>query len=273
MTPAPDTEFLLHIDTNEMIERERFTALLAAIEEALRRYPAGGRQAYLLVGGVRYGSVDTALAVGGLILAVPGFIVALKQLAGDRKPEPNGFAVALADVMAFDGASQASFVHKDKTVTVHKSEVPFVQKIAFGYPVRGDRQQAIRPEELQADEAEEPISSVEDEDQDWVPTLEAGDHPPREARASPSGYFNFLTMIGQFERASATGGGSELRFVPRDPTFATSFVVTSNAYDTAPDEYTDYEVTGNITVDGDEAATIEILAIHPPQDDFLTLKT
>jgi len=32
-------------------------------------------------------------------------------------------------------------------------------------------------------------------------------------------------------------------------------------------------VTGNITVDGNGPATIEILAIHPPQDDFLTLKS
>ena len=53
MTPAPNCEFLLRIDTNEMIERERFTALLASIETALRRYP-GGLQDYLLVGGVRY---------------------------------------------------------------------------------------------------------------------------------------------------------------------------------------------------------------------------
>lgn len=277
MIPAPDTDFLLRIDTNEMIERERFTALLASIEEVLRRHRAGGPRAYLLVGAVRHGSVEIVLAVGGIaatvIMALPSFLVDLKQLARDRKAEPNGFALALADVMAFDGASRADFVYKDKTVTIKKSEVPFVQKIAFGHAIRSDRQQAIRPEELQSEEHEtERPGHVEDEDQDWVPTLEAGDHPPREARAAPSGYFTSLTLLGQFERVRG-GAGSELRFIPRDPTIAPSFLVTSNDYDSAPDEDTDYEVTGNISVEGDATATIEVLAIHPPQDDFLTLKT
>lgn len=277
MIPAPDTDFLLRIDTNEMIERERFTALLASIEEVLRRHRAGGPRAYLLVGAVRHGSVEIVLAVGGIaatvIMALPSFLVDLKQLARDRKAEPNGFALALADVMAFDGASRADFVYKDKTVTIKKSEVPFVQKIAFGHAIRSDRQQAIRPEELQSEEHEtERPGHVEDEDQDWVPTLEAVDHPPREARAAPSGYFTSLTLLGQFERVRGRAG-SELRFIPRDPTIAPSFLVTSNDYDSAPDEDTDYEVTGNISVDGDATATIEVLAIHPPQDDFLTLKT
>lgn len=278
MIPAPDSDFLLRIDTNEMIERERFTALLAAIEDALRRHRAGGSRAYLLIGAVRHGSVAIALAVGGIatsvIMALPSFLVDLKQLARDRKSEPNPFAVALADVMAFDGASRANFVYKDKTVTIQKSEVPFVQKIAFGHAIRSDRQQAIRPEELQAEEPTAGTAGpIEDEDQNWVPTLEAGDHPPREARAAPSGYLSSLTLIGQFERNREAGGHTELRFVPRDPSFASSFVVTSNSYDADPDEYTDYEVTGNITVDGEAPATIEILAIHPPEDDFLTLKT
>lgn len=278
MIPAPDSDFRLRLETNEMVERERFTALLASIEDALRRHRAIGRGAFLLVGGVRAGSVEIALAVGGIgatiIMALPSFLVDLKQLARDRRAEPNPFAVALADVMAFDGASRAGFVYKDKTVTIEKSEVPFVQKIAFGHAIRSDRQQAIRPEEIGGeDEPPEVDRGVEDEDQDWVPTLEAGDHPPREARAAPSGYLNSLTLVGQFERERVAGGKQELRFVPRDPTFASSFLVTSNAYDSEPDEYTVYEVTGNITVDADEAATIEILAIHPPQDDFLTLKT
>lgn len=278
MIPVPDSDFRLRLETNEMVERERFTNLLASIEDALRRHRAIGRGAFLLVGGVRAGSVEIALAVGGIgatiIMALPSFLVDLRQLARDRRAEPNPFAVALADVMAFDGASRADFVYKEKTVTIEKHEVPFVQKIAFGHAIRNDRQQAIRPEELQADEGPaDPERGVEDEDQDWVPTLEAGDHPPREARAAPSGYMSSLTMIGQFERSGLAGGGSELRFVPQDTTFATSFLVTSNAYDTAPDEDTAYEVTGNITIDSDETATIEILAIHPPQDDFLTLKS
>jgi len=138
----------------------------------------------------------------------------------------------LADVVAFDGAGRAHFVYKDKTVTIQKSEVPFVQKIAFGHAIRSDRQQAIRPEELQVVEPDTGYSApIEDEDQDWVPTVEAGDHPPREARALPSGHLSSLTLSGQFERARASGGGSELRFVPRDPTVASSFVVTSNSYD------------------------------------------
>lgn len=278
MIPIPDTEILFRLDTNEMVERVRLTALLAAIEDALRRHRAGGPNAYLLVGAVRHGSLEIILGLGAIaipaVLQLPSFLVDLKQLARDRRAEPNPFAVALADVMAFDGASRADFVHKDKMVTISKSEVPFVQKIVFGHAIRTDRQQALRPEELLPVEDEIQLDrAIEDEDQDWVPTLEAGDHPPREARATPSGYVNSVTMIGQFERDRGVGSVTDLRFVPQDPILATSFVVTTNAYDVEPDEYTDYEVTGNAAIEADGTSTIEILAIHPPQNNFLTLKS
>lgn len=278
MTPTPGSDFNLRLQTNEMIERERLAALLAAIENAVRQNLHSGSRAYLLVGAVRAGSVDIALALGGIaatvIVGLPPCLVALKQLARDRRPEPNAFAVALADVMAFDATNRVDFIHKGKVVTIERNEVPFVQRIAFGRDIQEERPQAIRPEELQPqDESSEPDRGVEDEDQDWVPTLEAGDHPPREARAAPSGYFNSLTLAGEFETVRNRSGASELRFVPHDTSFAPYFLVSSNAYEVEPTQHVAYTVTGNIAVDPEGVATIEVLEITPPGDTFLTLRS
>lgn len=278
MIPAPDSEFLLRLETNEMIERERFTSLLSAIEDAIRRNRSTGPDAYLLVGAIRRGSVEVVLAIGGLVTTVvmtlPSFLVDLKQLARDRRTEPNQFAVAIADVMAFDGTSRVDFVYRDKTVTIHKSEVPFVQRIAFGREIRTDRQQTIRPEELQADENAEPQEGqVEDEDQDWVPTLEARDAPPRESGEGPSGYVTSISLVGEFENIERNDGSREVRFVPRDSTLAPYFVVTSNAYEAEPMEMVQYQVMGNVTLEGDGPGTIEVMSIAPPDDALLTFRS
>ena len=278
MVPAPDTEFLLRLETNEMVERERFTALLAAIEDVVRRHRFGGPEAYLLVGAVRRGSIEVAIAIGGLIttiaLMLPSFLVDLKKLSGDGRAEPNPFAVALADVMAFDGTSRVDLVHKEKVVTIRRSEVPFVQKIAFGHAIRAERQRAIRPEELRMNEEPMPEGGqVEDEDQDWVETLEASDHPPREVRAGPAGYVTSLTLVGEFEAARGRDGSAETRFVPRDTTLAPYFTVAGDAYGAGCEQGVQYEVTGNVSIDGDGPGTIEVLHVMPPGDALLTLRT
>ncbi|HEY0112200.1 MAG TPA: hypothetical protein VGB59_03500 [Allosphingosinicella sp.] len=278
MIPTPGSEFLLRLETNEMIERERLAALLSQIEDVIRGSLPGGSRAYLLIGAFRRGSIELFLGIGAIattvVMQLPSFLVDLKKLASDRRAEPNPFAVALADVMAFDGTSSVDFVHKDKTVTIHKSEVPFVQRLSFGRDLANNRAQAIRPEELQPREEADPENGqVEDEDQDWVPTLEAQDHPPREARAAQSGYISSITMVGEFEKAREHDGSTEIRFVPRDSTFAPYFVVTSNAYGDDPAEFVLYEVTGNVTIDGDGPGSIEVLDVLPPGDALLTLRT
>ena len=280
MVPDPDTTFLIRLHTNEMIERERLAALLAAIEAELRRHQFAGAEAILLVGAVRRGSVEVMLGIVGaaagvfsMLLAIPGFLVGLKQLAADPKAEPNDFAVAIGEVMALDGAARVTLVHRDKVVTIHRDEVPFVQRIALDDQRRSTRAThlslgGVLPEEQGPDEG-----LVEDEERDWVPMLEASDHPPRETASEPTGQVNSLTLVGEFENFQRQDGSSEARFVPRDAMLAPYFIVTSRAYDAEPMEFVQYQVVGNVAMDGDGPATIELLSIAPPDDALLTLKT
>lgn len=278
MIADPNTTFVVRLDTNEMIERERFAALLATIEDQVRAQGFAGPNATLAIGAVNRGSVEITVAIVGTlvatVLAIPGFLIGLKQLAGERGREPNDFAVALAEVMAFDGVTRLDFRHRDTVVTIQRDEVPFVQRIALG------RDLTLDPKRIALEQAPDEVDEegsldrvTEDEDQDWVPLLNASDAPPREVQEGPSGQVAGLQLIGEFERHDLPNGSQETRFVPRDATFAHYFVVTSFAYDAEPMEMVQYQVVGNVTLDPESQAQIEVLTISPPDDALLTLRT
>lgn len=278
MITDPNTTFIVRLDTNEMIERERFAALLANIEEQVRADGFAGPDAVLAIGAVDRGSVEVTVAiVSGVlatVLAIPGFLVALKQLAQERGREPNGFAVALGEVMALDGVMKVDLRHRDTAVTIRRDEVPFVQRIALGRDLAPEHRRIMsEPLTPEVDEEDDLDRLVEDEDQAWVPMLKAGDAPPREAHEGPSGQVAGLQLVGEFERHELPNGSYEMRFVPRDATFAPYFVVTSYTYDAEPMEMVQYRVIGNVTLDAGEPGQIEVITISPPDDALLTLRS
>ncbi len=276
MIPSSDAVIAIRLETNELIERERFSAFLAAIEEAIRNNEAGGPGAILLVGGVRHGSVELVVSIAGTVmataLAVPGFLVALKELSKDKRAEPNTFATSLGEIMVGDAVQVVEFRHKDKLVSIRRDEVPYVGVLGFDEPwISAASLASTEPLPVEMSELDD--ESTEDEDQDWVPTLEASDAPPREAAAGPSGSVAGLTLAGEFVSHDGPGRAKELRFVPHDPTLADYFVVASAVYDAEPMLGVPYHVTGNITLDPDRPAIIEVLSILPQGDSFIVLRT
>ncbi|RUN76494.1 hypothetical protein EJC47_11015 [Sphingomonas sp. TF3] len=278
MITDPNTTFVVRLDTNEMIERERFAALLAAIEEQVRADGFAGPDAVLAVGAVDRGSVEVTVAivsgVAATLLAIPGFLVALKDLSRQRGRDPNPFAVAVGEVMALDGVMRIDLRHRDTLVTISRDEVPFVQRIAFGSDLAPEHPRTL-PQAMPAeiDEEDDLDRVTEDEDQDWVPLLKASDEPPREASEGPSGQVSSLQLVGEFEHHDMPDGTRELRFVPRDTTFAHYFIVVSNTYEAEPMEMVQYQVTGNVTLDAGSPGQIEIVSIAPPDDAMITLRT
>lgn len=278
MIAGPNSRFVIRLDSNEMIERERFAALLAAIENQVRTVGFAGPQAVLAIGAVDHGSIEVTVAIVGSVaatlLAIPGFLVALRQLAQERGREPNDFAVALAEVMALDGVMTVDLKHRETNITIRRDEVPFVQRIARGGDLAREHPRiAIEPLATEVDEEDDLDRVVEDEDQDWVPVLKAGDAPPREAYQGPSGQLAGVPLIGEFEMVELPNGDHEMRFLPRDTTLAPYFVVTSNAYDPDPIEFVQYQVVGNVTLEAGSPGLLEIVTISPPDDTFLSFRS
>lgn len=85
MIPHPDTAFSLRLNTNEMVERERFTTLLSVIEDEIRSSGFAGRHAFLVIGGVSHGSVDVLLAIAGFASTVAGVALRLGGRMGHRR--------------------------------------------------------------------------------------------------------------------------------------------------------------------------------------------
>ncbi|WP_267386156.1 hypothetical protein [Sphingomonas sp. GC_Shp_3] len=278
MIPIPHLSFDLHIDTNEMIERGRLAALLEAIENEVRNRGFAGPHAVLLVGAIHHGSVELRLgvagvAVGGLsaLMAVPAFLISLKDMTRDPSPQPNAVAATIAEVMSGDGAQKVEFRYGDKVVTIKRDDVPYYKRIKSDMP--GYEAASLMDHDRFADhDDDDDRSHVDDEDQDWLPDLRASDHPPREVAEAPVGQIAALRLVGEFERIERKNGNVEWRFVPRDRTLSQYFIVTSHAYDPEPMEMAEYEVIGNITLDGDGPGRIEVLSIMPPGDALLTLR-
>ena len=280
MIPDPDTVFMLRLETNEMVERERFANLLAVIEQEIRNSDFAGQHAILVVGGVRQGSVEIILgiasltvAVGSFAIAIPNFLISLKQMSRDKDRDPNSFAVAIGEVMALDGVNKAEFKHKDVAVSILREEVPFARSLQIS-PPRVEAASAINEvEQFEESMNEDSPVYVEDEDQDWLPTLEAKESPPRDANAAVNGYLNSLAMVGEFEKFEKSNGQISLRFVPGESTIAPFFEVTSNKYQQEPEESVEYNIIGNVSLDGTGEATLEILSISRSDDETLPLRT
>lgn len=271
MIPDDDAIFLARLVTNEMVERERFTTFLAAIESELRLREFAGPNAILLIGALNHGSLEVVLGVVGAaggalsaIFAIPNFLIGLKKLAADDEDEPNPFALTLGEIMALDGAARLDLVYKGKVMSIHRDDVPYFRRIAPRKSPSSNTQTATSEPIEYESKAEEDIG-IEDEDRDWVPMLEARDHSPREARERPTGELNSLAMVGEFTRPKTRNGEGQLRFLPRESILAPYFVVISHAYDDEPQEAVQYDVVGNISLSADGPATIEILSISPPE--------
>jgi hypothetical protein len=276
--PIPHLNFDLHIDTNEMIERGRLAALLEAIENEVRNRGFAGPHAVLLVGAIHHGSVELRLGIAGVVvggvsalMAVPAFLISLKDMTRDPSPQPNAVAATIAEVMSGDGAQKVEFRYGDKVVTIKRDDVPYYKRIKSDMP--GYEAASLMDHDRFADhDDDDDRSHVEDEDQDWLPDLRASDHPPREVAEAPIGQIAALRLVGEFERIERKNGNVEWRFVPRDRTLSQYFIVTSHDYDPEPMEMAEYEVIGNITLDGDGPGRIEVLSIMPPGDALLTLR-
>ncbi len=148
MIPHPDTTFTLRLDTNEMIERERFADILTVVEQEIRRDGFAGQQAILVVGGVKRGSVEIGGGsvegqvwrnVGEAGPGEPGSWAALRARTSDVVP-----ALALPY-----GPAAREWPHQRPDTCQHPITRPSCPKILLAprggvHTCRGERRPVVR---------------------------------------------------------------------------------------------------------------------------------